>query len=125
MATPASASDPSHPMKYTSPVLTIAWAAITAIFGAARRSKVGRIGASRRLRVRAAIGLSGEVEIAGLIAHCPVVRGLTKQLDYKNNTYYHFCQDSISILSVPERVQYLETQSVRCALDGGTYAKAL
>src|SRR2546421_454811 len=64
----ARASAPTQPMKYTSPVLTIAWTAITAIFGAARRSKVGTIGASRRLRVRVAMGLLGEVESAGRIA---------------------------------------------------------
>src|SRR5215470_7955960 len=67
-------------MKYTSPVLTSAWTAITAIFGAARRSKVGTIGASRRLRVRAAMWrLLGAVESAGLIVCGPRIQGFDKQ----------------------------------------------
>src|SRR5439155_201172 len=73
MATPASASDPNQPIKYTSQVLTSACAAITATFGAASRNNVGTIGASRSFWVRAATGRLGELEIAGFIACCPIV----------------------------------------------------
>jgi hypothetical protein len=47
--TPARASGLNQPTKLASPVLTVAWASITATFGAARRNSVGAIGASTRL----------------------------------------------------------------------------
>src|SRR5215467_12463724 len=77
MATPARASAPSQPTKYTSPVLTRACATITATFGAARRNNVGTIGASRSLWVRGATGRPGVSEIAVCIACGPLVREFT------------------------------------------------
>src|SRR5262249_61215339 len=56
--TPARASGHTQPRKYTSQVLTRAWATMTTTLGMARRSRVGVMGASTSWRVRPATGLS-------------------------------------------------------------------
>ena len=53
-AIPASASRPSQPTYTASRTLMAAWTVMTTTFGAARRSRVVRIGASSRARVRGA-----------------------------------------------------------------------
>src|SRR3954462_1639584 len=89
---PASACEPSRPMKCASTVAVMAIrTTFTTTLGAARRSRVEMIGASRRTRVRAAIAgfpaFAGGAEASVVLrllmsAPCPrAFAGLEQRLD--------------------------------------------